>query len=188
MRWNGKELATVADLARTVYAIAERGCRADAEAFMAAYRAESPHADANVFYLAGFWGRPTAVAIWDWFGCARPVVGTSFPTLEETLAAGMRWPAVRGAGRPAWSGTIGPDETGRTFRVPSGYARCRQKVAQRGCTQPPVADMDRGPNPRTGRPYWYAYCAEHLAHYGRRVEDGRVVYVGTEADADADER
>jgi len=60
------------------------------------------------------------------------------------------------------------------FRVPSGFPRCRRPR----CHQPPVADMNRGPHPSTGRPLWFAYCADHLREYRREVHDGRVWWVG----------
>jgi hypothetical protein len=67
-------------------------------------------------------------------------------------------------------GTI---ESTSDFRVPSIYPRCRRAR----CHQAPVADMKRRPHPNTGRDQWWAYCADHLAEYGREVRDGRVWWV-----------
>jgi len=66
------------------------------------------------------------------------------------------------------------------YRVPSGYPRCRAKR----CHQPPAADMNRGPHPRTGKLLWYAYCADHLAGYNREVVDGRVWWRGAHIGAE----
>jgi hypothetical protein len=64
--------------------------REEAHAFMAAYRAVSPHAGQNVGYIAGYRDPATARRIWDWFECAHPVFGTHVPDTDEALAAGRK--------------------------------------------------------------------------------------------------
>jgi hypothetical protein len=78
------------DLDRAVNRIAAHGTREDAERFMRAYRAETPHAAANVGYLAGYQSSERARRIWDWFQCAHPVFGTYIPTPEEAFEAGRK--------------------------------------------------------------------------------------------------
>jgi hypothetical protein len=50
MQWNGQELDTIGKLLDTVAAIPTRE---EAQQFMAAYRTENEHADANIGYIAG---------------------------------------------------------------------------------------------------------------------------------------
>jgi hypothetical protein len=90
MEWNGKQLETIGDLGNAIAAIVRDGTREDAQQFMAAYRAETPHAATNVGYMAGYHDADTARRIWDWFECAHPVFGTYIPTAEEAFAAGQR--------------------------------------------------------------------------------------------------
>jgi hypothetical protein len=92
MEWNGKHLETIGDLGDAVVAIARDGTREDAQRFMAAYRAETPHAATNVGYMAGYHDSDTARRIWDWFECAHPVFGT-YPDRRGSV---RRWP---GAGK-----------------------------------------------------------------------------------------
>lgn len=96
MIWRDEELVTIGDLASAVLAIASNGTREEAREFMAAYRAESVHAAANVGYIAGYYGRTTAERIWDWFECAHPIFGTYAPTPEEAFEAGQRLAAGEG--------------------------------------------------------------------------------------------
>jgi hypothetical protein len=65
-------------------------------------------------------------------------------------------------------------ESEADWRVPSQYQRCRRPR----CYQPPVADMNRGRHPRTGRTRWSAYCAWHLRSINREIRDGQVWWLG----------
>jgi hypothetical protein len=88
MKWLNQELDTIGKLSDAIFGIIRDGTREDAQRFMAAYRAETPHAATNVGYLAGYYDSETARKIWDWFECAHPVFGTYVPTVEEALEAG----------------------------------------------------------------------------------------------------
>jgi hypothetical protein len=92
MEWNGSRLATIGELLDAVTAV---GSREEAQRFMAAYRAETEHADSNIGYIAGYCDPGTARRIRDWFGCAHPVFGTRIPSAEEAFAAGMRRAAAQ---------------------------------------------------------------------------------------------
>jgi transcriptional regulator with XRE-family HTH domain len=87
MEWNGQQLGSFGDLLDAVCAVESRE---DAHRFMAAYRAETPHAASNVGYLAGYCDSETARRIWDWFECAHPIFGTRIPTADEAFSAGQR--------------------------------------------------------------------------------------------------
>lgn len=89
-KWKGKSLRTIGDLSDAVMQIVRSGRREDAEAFMAAYRAETIHAATNIGYLAGYQDSATARQIWDWFQCAHPIFGTYLPTPEEAFEAGKK--------------------------------------------------------------------------------------------------
>lgn len=79
MMWNGSPLDTVRDLLDAVTSVTSRE---EAERFMAEYRAENEHAGENIGYIAGYCDAETARRIWDWFGCAHPVFGTTVPDMR----------------------------------------------------------------------------------------------------------
>lgn len=86
MNWKGHELITIGDLMN--HGIDACETREEAEEFMKQYRAEEPHAYANIGYLSGYFGRESMVRIQDWFQTAHPIFGRTIPTQEEALAAG----------------------------------------------------------------------------------------------------
>lgn len=90
MNWKGRELATIGDLSDAMEACKTRE---DAQAFMAAYRAENEHADVNIGYLTGYYDWETADRMRDWFGVTHPVFGDRHPTFDEALEAGKRMAA-----------------------------------------------------------------------------------------------
>jgi hypothetical protein len=73
MEWDGKPLGTIGELLDAVCAV---GSRDEAQRFMAAYRAETGHAAANIGYIAGYCDPETCKRIWDWFSCAHPIFVT----------------------------------------------------------------------------------------------------------------
>lgn len=81
---------TIGDLLDAILAV---GSPDEAHEFMVAYRAENDHADANVGYLAGYCDIDTAKRIWDWFGCAHPVLAVSVPVPEDAFRAGKEGPS-----------------------------------------------------------------------------------------------
>jgi hypothetical protein len=88
MEWKGQPLGpTIGHLMDAILAVESRE---EAQRFMAAYRAENPHALSNVGYLAGYCDTETAKRIWDWFECAHPIFGTHVPSPKEAFAAGQK--------------------------------------------------------------------------------------------------
>ena len=95
--WQGKALATYGQIAtamRRIYEITDSEERQrTADAFMAAYRAVSPHADANVGYLTGYEGHETMVGMLRLFRVNHPVFGPAEladrVTPEGAFAAGQ---------------------------------------------------------------------------------------------------
>lgn len=85
MTWQGKELATIGQLFDVVVDIPTRE---EAQAFMAAYRATTEYADANIGYLSGYCGSEEMARIQDWFGVAHPIFGRATPTPAQAVAAG----------------------------------------------------------------------------------------------------
>lgn len=85
LAWKGRELVTIGDIA---FAVTSCETRQEAEAFMAAYRIYTPHADANVGYLSGYEDRETRARIHDWFGVVHPIFGRAELTTRQLLAAG----------------------------------------------------------------------------------------------------
>lgn len=77
--WQGDLLATYGDISDAmsrIHALADIEERQrTAEAFMAAYREASPHADANVGYLCGYYGHDTMVEMLRLFRTAHPIFG-----------------------------------------------------------------------------------------------------------------
>jgi hypothetical protein len=90
MRWNDQELTTYGQILDAVTDILHNGTREQAHEFMAAYRAETPHAATNIGYLAGYCSTATATKIFDWFECAHPIFGTHVPTPDEAFHAGQQ--------------------------------------------------------------------------------------------------
>lgn len=88
MNWKGHELVTIGDL--MTYGIDKCETPEEAQEFMRLYRAESPHADANIGYLSGYYGATTMRRIQQWFGCVHPIFGTATPTPEEAFEAGKK--------------------------------------------------------------------------------------------------
>lgn len=88
MFWNGHELKTVGDI--MTYGIDACRTREEAQAFIAAYEAENPHARENIGYLAGYYSSEKAKQIYDWFNVSHPIFGLSEPTPEEAFHAGMK--------------------------------------------------------------------------------------------------
>jgi hypothetical protein len=86
MIWQGKELVTWGDIGAAAAALTTRE---EADAFMAAYRAEQPeYADQNIGYLSGYYDRETRERIQDLCGVSHPILGRSHPTEEQLAAAG----------------------------------------------------------------------------------------------------
>lgn len=87
--WQGREMATYGDVSNAMSAIhaiedpEERQRTADV--FMAAYRADSEHADANVGYLCGYYGHDTMVEMLRLFQTAHPVFGPPALADEVTM-------------------------------------------------------------------------------------------------------
>jgi hypothetical protein len=89
--WAGKQLDTIGDLSEAVLAITRAGDRDAAQRFMQEYRAETPHADANIGYLSGYYDPPRMAEVQDLFGVAHPLFGQRKDvTPEEALEAGGR--------------------------------------------------------------------------------------------------
>lgn len=88
MEWKGHKLETIGDLMDKGIDACET--REEAEEFMKQYRAENPHAYANVGYVSGYYGREDMVRIQDWFQTAHPIFGRSAPSPEEAFAAGQK--------------------------------------------------------------------------------------------------
>lgn len=86
MHWKGHELVTIGDLMD--YGINACATREEAEEFMKQYRAEEPHAYANVGYLSGYFGPERMAQIQDWFQTSHPIFGRSVPTPHS--AGGLR--------------------------------------------------------------------------------------------------
>lgn len=87
LTWKGKELKSMGDV---LDAVEKCVTREEAQEFMGMYRADTPHADDNIGYGAGYFDAKTSKRIWDWFGVSHPVFGTTIPTPEEAFAAGVK--------------------------------------------------------------------------------------------------
>ncbi len=85
--WNGIPLITIGELGDAICAI---DTREEAHHFMAAYRASTPHAAANIGYLAGYYDQETAQRIYAWFETAHPIFGTQVPPPDEAVLAGQQ--------------------------------------------------------------------------------------------------
>ncbi len=85
--WNGTPLLTIRQLGDAIVAI---DTREEAHRFMAAYRAYTPYAAANVGYVAGYYHQETAQRIYALFQTAHPIFGTHVPTPEEAVTAGQQ--------------------------------------------------------------------------------------------------
>jgi hypothetical protein len=60
--------------------------------FLAAYREFSPHADANLGYLTGYFGRDTANRMLELLEVEHPVFGAQMPTNPASaMIAGRMW-------------------------------------------------------------------------------------------------
>lgn len=87
--WGGKPLVTIGELNDAMYAIYKRGDQAEADRFMAEYRAYTEHADANIGYLTGYYGAKDAEAMRVMFQADHPIFGMKSPTFEEAFDAGF---------------------------------------------------------------------------------------------------
>lgn len=87
--WDGKPLDTIGELGDAMYAIYKRGNQAEADRFMAAYRAYTENADSNIGYLTGYYGADDAEAMRVMFQAAHPIFGMKSPTFEEAFDAGF---------------------------------------------------------------------------------------------------
>ena len=87
MIWKGRELKSMGDLMDGV-----KRCdnREEAQEFMRLYEQESPHARANIGYMAGYFSSEEADQIYDWFGVSHPIFGTSHPSMEDAFRIGRR--------------------------------------------------------------------------------------------------
>lgn len=87
MIWQGNDLVTIGDLMNAIEAIYEiadvEERQRTADTFMEQYRAENEHADENIGYLTGYFGRGTMVAMLRLFKTAHPVFGP--PALADTV-------------------------------------------------------------------------------------------------------
>jgi hypothetical protein len=88
MNWNGKELDTIGTLFDAIIDIARRDAQGEADQFMAQYRAENEHADANVGYLSGYCGPDEMQTIQRMFQAAHPIFGGHVPSAEDALFVG----------------------------------------------------------------------------------------------------
>lgn len=88
MEWEGKQLATIGDLSDAVLAIARADDQDAADRFMAQYRAENEHADANVGYLSGYYGTETMQKVQRMFRAEHPIFGNKPRSDEELFDAG----------------------------------------------------------------------------------------------------
>lgn len=84
--WQGKELKTIGDLmdAMGAWKTAE-----EAQEFMRDFRAHTPHADENIGYLTGYFGRDDMMRLQEWSGAAHPIFGRSAPSPEEAFKKGV---------------------------------------------------------------------------------------------------
>jgi hypothetical protein len=88
MNWKGHELVTIGDLMD--HGIDACATREEAEEFMKQYRAEEPHAYANVGYLSGYYSSERMAQIQDWFQTSHPIFGRSQPSAEEAFETGRK--------------------------------------------------------------------------------------------------
>ncbi len=88
--WNDKELPTYGDVMRAMRDIHARNDSEEAQQFMAAYRESNEHADPNVGYMTGYFGRQTAAEMRELFDVSHPIFGRESPTPEQALEAGKR--------------------------------------------------------------------------------------------------
>ena len=74
MIWKGESFLTIGDF--MTKGIECCLTAEEARAFMAAYRAETPHADVNIGYLSGYYGEADRCRIQEWFGVVHPIRST----------------------------------------------------------------------------------------------------------------
>lgn len=86
MRWKDEDLVTVGDFMSK--GIDHCDTPEEAQAFMALLRGVSAHANEDIGYLSGYYGRDDARRIREWFGVVHPVFGNHEPTFAEALLAG----------------------------------------------------------------------------------------------------
>jgi hypothetical protein len=86
--WKGEELATIGKLTD---AIARLASREEAQEFIAAYRAHTPHADSNAGYVTGYLAPDEGQRLREWMGAAHPIFGMTSPTPEAAFEGGKRW-------------------------------------------------------------------------------------------------
>ena len=72
MHWNGKTITTAGDL---FDAAASCHTQAEADEFLAAYRAHSEHADANLGYIIGYGDDDTRARLYGLFRLNHPIFG-----------------------------------------------------------------------------------------------------------------
>ncbi len=100
--WRGRELHRYSEIGAVAAEIARDGDREAAAELLDTYRRITPHADSNLGYIAGYYDAVTMQAIFDVFGVAHPVFGTSTPTPAEAFHAGRRLgEALRRSADPA---------------------------------------------------------------------------------------
>ena len=87
MLWHGNNLQTMREILDAVLACKSRE---EAEEFMILYSVESEHAKSNIGYMAGYCSHEDSQRIYDWFDCQHPIFGTTAPTAEEALNAGIK--------------------------------------------------------------------------------------------------
>lgn len=84
--WRGREVNTYEALLNVLVSIENK---VDALAFLNAYEAVNPHARENIGWAVGDMDRENGRRVLELFECPHPVFGTTFPTAEEALRAGM---------------------------------------------------------------------------------------------------
>lgn len=89
LEWKGYTLTTYSDLLNAVVRIAEKGDKAEAQEFLRAYEAVNPHARDNIGWIIGDVDRDQGRRVLELFGCPHPVFGTTYPTAEEAIRAGI---------------------------------------------------------------------------------------------------
>lgn len=86
INWKGKDLITNGDMLRAMDALSGK---AEALDFMKEIRVVGPHAESNVGYLCGYFAPEKCKQLMDWLEVAHPIFGTTIPTPEAALAAGV---------------------------------------------------------------------------------------------------
>lgn len=86
MNWQGRIIETYQELLQAVSMV---GSPEEAQLLLSAYRQVNSHADANIGWMIGDVDRDVGQRIIEWFGCAHPVFGASFPTPEEAFRKGL---------------------------------------------------------------------------------------------------